>query len=179
MWRNIGSKSQFHYRDSKLTCCNPPEVAIVVYCCVIPDDGYNMSFDDDEGISSTKTTHLIFICRDSYLISASFITSQATQTASIVWMSRPQNFSVLTTCFAPNWDCVEVSFGIRRLQIAIWMLHHNEIAFRSSYYTDSFWTSARRRVARHFTSSRILARRWFVYAVGGNSRNQHRAFYTH
>lgn len=45
--------------------------------------------------------------------------------------------------------------------------------------TDSYWTSARRRMARHFTSSRFLARRRFVYAVGGHSRNQHRALYTH
>lgn len=62
------------------------------------------------------STHLIFICRDSYLISASFITVEATQAVSIVWMSRPQNFSVVSTCFAPNWTCVEVrlkrgSFG--------------------------------------------------------------------
>jgi Dipeptidyl peptidase IV (DPP IV) N-terminal region len=55
-----------------------------------------------------KVTHFVFICRDSYLISASFITSQATQAVSIVWMSRPQNFTVVSTCFPPNWSCFEV-----------------------------------------------------------------------
>ena len=64
-----------------------------------------------EHVTRRKKTHLIFICRDSYLISASFITTRATQAASIVWMSRPQNFTVISTCVAPNWSCVEVSFG--------------------------------------------------------------------
>jgi hypothetical protein len=61
--------------------------------------------------TTSKRTHLIFIYRDSYLISASFITTHATKTVSIVWMSRPQNFTVVSTCVAPNWTCVEVSLG--------------------------------------------------------------------
>lgn len=60
-------------------------------------------------VLSKRASVLINIFRDSYLISAAFITSQATQTISIVWMSRPQNFTVVSTCIAPNWTCVEVS----------------------------------------------------------------------
>lgn len=59
-----------------------------------------------------STTHLIFICRDSYLISASFITTQATQAVSIVWMSRAQNYTVFSTCLAPNWTCHEVCIAL-------------------------------------------------------------------
>lgn len=118
-------------------------------------------------------THLIFICRDSYLISASFITSQATQAVSIVWMSRPQNYTVMSTCLAPKWTCVEVS----KSPHFAWNRGTNLFLLYST--TDSLGTSARRRMARHFTSSRFLARWRFVYAVGGHSRNQLRALYTH
>ncbi|KAL7031758.1 hypothetical protein ACKWTF_007126 [Chironomus riparius] len=46
--------------------------------------------------------------QESYIVSANFITTPAVvQSASIVWMSRPQNYSVVSTCFSPNWTCVE------------------------------------------------------------------------
>ncbi|CAO1378587.1 unnamed protein product [Diamesa serratosioi] len=45
--------------------------------------------------------------QDSYLISASFLTIEKESKVSVVWMSRPQNYSVVTTCFAPDWSCVE------------------------------------------------------------------------
>ncbi|KAG5684830.1 hypothetical protein PVAND_014041 [Polypedilum vanderplanki] len=45
--------------------------------------------------------------QDSYLISASFIQTQALQAVSIVWMSRPQNYSVVSSCLPPDWTCTE------------------------------------------------------------------------
>lgn len=51
--------------------------------------------------------------------------------------------------------------------------------FFTQKYLDTFWTSARRRMARHFTSSSLLKRWRFIYAFGWYSRNGHRTFYTH
>lgn len=56
------------------------------------------------------TTHLIFICRDVYLISASFITTHAAEALSVVWMTRYQNFTVVARYKAPGWKCSEVSW---------------------------------------------------------------------
>jgi len=67
----------------------------------------------------------VFFIRDCYLISAKFITttaSQAMPSVSVMWLSRPQNYSVFSTCTAPSWTCVEVSFPALLLQSILMQL---------------------------------------------------------
>lgn len=50
--------------------------------------------------------HLLF--REFYVTSAGWVGSLNNQ-VSIVFMTRAQNCSVIATCFAPNWTCIEVN----------------------------------------------------------------------
>lgn len=47
--------------------------------------------------------------RESYLVSTSFLSAKGKQRVSIVWMSRAQNYTVVSICTAPDWACIEVS----------------------------------------------------------------------
>ncbi|XP_018325145.1 inactive dipeptidyl peptidase 10 isoform X2 [Agrilus planipennis] len=44
---------------------------------------------------------------DYYLTSAGWI-GQSNSQITAVWMNRPQNLSLVSTCFAPNWTCIEI-----------------------------------------------------------------------
>lgn len=69
------------------------------------------------------TTHLIFICRDVYLISASFLSTHAAPAVSVVWMTRYQNFTVVARYKAPDWKCSEVRFEFTFISLSFtcWM----------------------------------------------------------
>lgn len=45
-------------------------------------------------------------CRESYITSASWVVGN--EQISVVWMTRSQNMSIISTCFAPEWKCIEV-----------------------------------------------------------------------
>lgn len=53
---------------------------------------------------------VIFIAilnREPYITSAGWVAG-TNQQISVVWMNRAQNNSIISTCFAPDWLCVEV-----------------------------------------------------------------------
>ncbi|XP_044752432.1 dipeptidyl peptidase 4 isoform X2 [Coccinella septempunctata] len=45
--------------------------------------------------------------QDYYLTSAGWICQKNTHLA-VVWMNRAQNLSIVSTCLAPNWTCIEI-----------------------------------------------------------------------
>lgn len=56
-------------------------------------------------ISSSVTKQLYR--REFYLTSAGWVGNDNNH-VSAVWMNRPQNVSIITSCRAPNWTCFEV-----------------------------------------------------------------------
>lgn len=49
----------------------------------------------------------LLLFRETYITSSGWVAGTSNQ-ISVVWMNRAQNISVVSTCFAPDWICVEV-----------------------------------------------------------------------
>lgn len=68
----------------------------------------------------------LLIYRDAYITSAAWVANAHNQ-ISIVWMNRAQNISMVSTCFSPDWICVEVIKILNQIKtpkfhcIAIWI----------------------------------------------------------
>lgn len=56
---------------------------------------------------SSAISFLFIHFRETYITSAGWVAGTSNQ-ISVVWMNRAQNSSVVSICFAPDWNCVEV-----------------------------------------------------------------------
>lgn len=54
----------------------------------------------------------VLFCREFYVTSVSWV--QGNHQISVVYMTRAQNLSIISSCFSPNWTCIEVSFKNRK-----------------------------------------------------------------